>query len=94
MRTTHDHIHTFSLSLPPSLPPSLLPGFGRMDEQAAMFILRKVVAHFISIVTEQAKTLPDDNGMCTYVGEIDQAASYATAMNALCNPIFINLGYS
>ena len=65
-----------------------------MDEQAAMFILRKVVAHFISIVTEQAKTLPDDNGMCTYVGEIDQAASYATAMNALCNPIFINLGYS
>ena len=35
-----------------------------MDEQAAMFILRKVITHFIAIATEQAKTLPDDNGMC------------------------------
>ena len=54
------------LSLPPSLPPSLYVGFGRMDEQAAMFILRKVITHFIAIVTEQAKTLPDDNGMCMW----------------------------
>ena len=40
-----------------------------MDEQAAMFILRKVISHFISIVTEQAKTLPDDNGMHTWERE-------------------------
>ena len=68
---------SLSLSLSLSLlPPS--PGFGRMDEQAAMFILRKVVTHFIAIVTEQAKTLPDDNGMYMYVGEISRATK-------LCN---------
>ena len=62
----HAHLLPLSPSLPPSLPPSLSPGFGRMDEQAAMFILKKVITHFISIVTEQAKTLPDDNGMCMW----------------------------
>lgn len=54
------HVGSLFLSL------CFCPGFGRMDEQAAMFILRKVITHFISIVTEQAKTLPDDNGMCMW----------------------------
>ena len=64
---THTHIltHTHSLShtLTHSLTHTHSLGFGRMDEQAAMFILKKVITHFISIATEQAKTLPDDNGM-------------------------------
>ena len=34
-----------------------------MDEGAALFILKTVINHFISIASEQARTLPDGEGM-------------------------------
>lgn len=40
-------------------------GFSGMDESTALFILHKIVHDFITIVTEQAKVLPDtDSGKC------------------------------
>ena len=34
-----------------------------MDEQSALYVLQNVIQHFVSIVTEEAKTLPDEDGM-------------------------------
>lgn len=34
-----------------------------MDEQSALYVLQNVMQHFVSIVTEEAKTLPDEDGM-------------------------------
>ena len=33
-----------------------------MDEVTALFILHRIVPHFMAVVTEEAKTLPDDEG--------------------------------
>lgn len=33
-----------------------------MDEESALYVLEKVMPHFISIATEEAKTLPDEDG--------------------------------
>lgn len=41
----------------------LPPGYSGMDEAAALFILKTVVPHFITIASEQARTLPDGEGM-------------------------------
>ena len=40
----------------------LKTGYSGMDEGAALQVLSRVVPHFISIVTEEAKTLPDEEG--------------------------------
>ncbi len=41
---------------------SPLIGFSSMDESTALFLLRSITEHFISIATEQASTLPDLEG--------------------------------
>ena len=33
-----------------------------MDEESALYVLQKVMPHFVSIATEEAKTLPDEDG--------------------------------
>lgn len=33
-----------------------------MDEESALYVLEKVMPHFISVATEEAKTLPDEDG--------------------------------
>ena len=33
-----------------------------MDEESALYVLQKVIPHFVSIATEEAKTLPDEDG--------------------------------
>ena len=38
-----------------------------MDEATAVFILRRIAPHFMAIVTEEAKTLPDTDGQLLYV---------------------------
>jgi hypothetical protein len=35
-----------------------------MDESSAVLVLSRVMPHFIAIVSEEAKTLPTEDGMC------------------------------
>ncbi len=41
---------------------SLYAGFSSMDEATALFLLRSITEHFISIATEQARSIPDMEG--------------------------------
>jgi len=36
--------------------------YSRMEESTALFILHKIAHNFISVMTEQTKTLPDADG--------------------------------
>ena len=61
-----------------------------MDEGTALFILNQVISNFIEIVTEEARTLPDNDGewylVCTMPSSQVEQDMHSLLNNCPCSP--------